>query len=152
MSRLKLPGPLLNCWPCCSFLPFTDHKYNTRKSSCVNARGLPAVASARYADLSLDKGEVPHPVLMGGTPILILDVGTPHQQDGVPPSRPGIGYPPVQTWTLPFAILWMRAVIRSVNKQWETAFINPYYQISTWNETHAIEKQLTLQHFIVVYT
>ena len=50
---------------------------NTRKSSCVNARGIPTAAYQVLYLLSY-RGEVPHPRLGGGTPIM-----------GYPPSWPG---------------------------------------------------------------
>ena len=59
----------------------------TRKSSCMNARHTACrIASARYADLSPDRG--------GGTP-LSLGLGEP-----ILPSRAGMEYPsPPSIWT-----------------------------------------------------
>ena len=63
-----------------------------RKSSNVNARGIPPAAQQVLAMLGGGLAGVPHPVMVGegGTPSS-HGRGYPRYP---PPSRPGIGYPP----------------------------------------------------------
>ena len=94
------------------------HLSKTRKSSCVNASGLPPAAYQVLHLLSyLWTGGVPHPWMYsisgrGGTPSLVRGSGThpwpgyPPAWDGVPPQSGqdggypshGWGTPPVQGW------------------------------------------------------
>ena len=77
----------------------------TRKSSCVNASGIPTAAYQVLHLLSCTGGyPLPYPPLRGGTPSLwgLPHLGYPHQTwPGGTPSLPG-GYPtsctPHQTW------------------------------------------------------
>ena len=79
--------------------------YNTRKSSCVNARGIPPAALqvlAMLLCLMVGGGGVPHPVMvMVGVPHpVIVGGGTLGLTPWVPPTiQTWLGYPPtIQTW------------------------------------------------------
>ena len=86
-----------------------------RKSSCVNARGIPPpppprVASAHYTAMSPDRGGIPFQSWMGAYPIQPWTGGYPHSVPGSPiqswrrysgdhvPCQQGRGTPPSARW------------------------------------------------------
>ena len=76
-------------------------KIETRRSSCVNARGIPPAAYQVFTlllSLPMEGGGYPHPVLNGGTPM------------GGPSSSPDGGYPgvpPLSARLFPMSARWV---------------------------------------------
>ena len=98
---------------------------NTRKSSCVNARGIPPAAYQVLHLLSYPGGTYPG----RGVPILAGGVPTPSLDRGYLPIWTWPGYPlgvnrqtPVKT--VPSPILRMRAVARNIPK-WAKSTLRP---------------------------
>ena len=101
--------------------PVNRDIYKTRKSSCVNARGIPPAVLAVLLYPLIRGGGVPHPVLTGGgTPSSCSpNGGSPHPDLGPdldrvdPLSSPRMGVfpppPPILTWDLTWMGWYPRA-------------------------------------------
>ena len=92
-------------------------KHTTHHVASRRCAGLVGVGGFPCRGYPFPGGVPPLPG-KGGPPIQTWEGGTPHQLDGVPPSRPGkwlpphppiswMGYPPVQTWEGYPPISWM---------------------------------------------